>query len=177
MRHYLPKLGIVAAACLAGVSASGQAPADTIQSSSPRNNHRWALGLRYADGEAEERGVSVKYFITTKSALHLTVSRLYHPQSIVLSGSYERHKGFSRYAGFRYFYGAGLSFLLYESDTKASAYLRTRTQVAANAQVGLLYTLKSLPLSVGADAKGLFGLQNNNPVYTFGLSAHYLLGI
>lgn len=156
-------------------TAYGQTVSDSAMTTSGRAPYKFAVGARVATFGDDEISLSGKYFLSPKSALHLTVGRVRGgSESPSIAGFYERYRPLFRSEGLRYFYGVGLNafFPKIQGETK----LRNAITYAG-ATLGVDYAFKVFPLNFGVDFRQMFGLGQHTATlaesHNLAVSAHY----
>ena len=175
----LKKLLILILPCLFVINAYGQEATISTVTPLDSRDYRFALGIRQSVAGDFESNLSGKYFLNSKSALHVTAGRIVSYRRNTISLSYERYHSLFHSANFQYFYGAGLSSVIGKDAFELVTHSTWR--IHGNAIAGIEYRCKSLPLAFSADGRTLFPLSKGfrpfggSSIANFALSAHYLI--
>ena len=166
-------IGYVGLTWLSLVSAHGQALQDSIPEKSPAATYKFSVGGRLVTIGDSELSLSGRYFKNPKTAFRFVAGRA-DWGDIITSLTIERYRQFNKPANFRYFYGAGLAATFPAVQNEAGT---RHARLYLSTLVGLEYTPKSFPLSLGVDYRVM--LRGGFQAYyigSLGFSAHYSLG-
>ena len=144
-----------------------------LSTSADAQSYHTGVGLRFGGLTS---GLTVKHFITNKSALEgiLSVGR----KSFLITGLYEMHAPVDNSNAFKVYYGIG-GHLGFFQDGGGYYYNSNRiytssTVAGIDGILGLEYKFKDAPVNIGFDFKPFVDFFNGNTVYfDGGLSIRY----
>ena len=175
MKTYFSAAILVCALWLHSSTSLGQAVPDSSLVAAPRVNHKFAVGIRFSTFSDKENSLSGKYFLTPKSALHLTIGQYAgRPTSLSTTMLYERYRSLFHSTQLRCFYGLGLNVTTAESRRD---FRLDDISFHVAGSLGAEYSFKKLPLAFGVDGRQLLLLRQgdyNLSSANIAVSAHYL---